>query len=263
MQKSARRLPAMGLLLVALSTLQAAALGAELPDLVERLRPSIVGVGTAYPPRQPLQGKDPITYLGTGFVVGDGHRVITNAHVLPDTLDTDNRQSLAIFAGRGATARVHFAKVLRRDDAHDLALLAFREGPLPAVTLGDSESVREGQDIAFIGYPIGAVLGLYPATHRGIIAAITPVARPMENARHLDPGQIRRLRDTYVAFQLDATAYPGNSGSPLFELEEGRIVGVVNSVLIKNTRETLLSQPSGISYAVPARHVQRLLESVD
>lgn len=237
----------------------AAARADSLPDLIDRVRPSVVGVGAVYPPRQPNRRDDPVVYLGTGFVVGDGRQVVTNDHVLPSDLDTRSNQRLAVFAGRGANAVAYIARVLRRDKVHDLALLAFEGGPLPALELGDSDSVREGQAIAFTGFPIGNVLGLYPATHRGIVAAITPIARPLENARDLDLVQIRRLRNSFDAFQLDATAFPGNSGSPLFELQTGRVVGVINGVIVKESREAILSEPSGISYAIPARHVRDLL----
>lgn len=64
---------------------------------------------------------------------------------------------------------------------------------------------------------------------------------------------------TFAIFQLDATAYPGNSGGPLFDPNTGEVLGVVNMVLIKGTRESALSQPSGISYAIPIRHVKDLL----
>lgn len=233
----------------------------NLPDLVERIRPSVVGVGAVYPPRQPNRRDDPVVYLGSGFVVGNGRQVVTNDHVLPDNLDRSNNQRLAVFVGRGATAMARVATVVRRDRVHDLALLEFAGEALKPVELGDSGAVREGQAVAFTGFPIGNVLGLYPATHRGIVAAITPIARPLENARDLDLVQIRRLRNRFDAFQLDATAYPGNSGSPLFELSSGRVIGVVNGVIVKESREAMLSEPSGISYAIPSRHVHDLLHN--
>ena len=36
--------------------------------------------------------------------------------------------------------------------------------------------------------------------------------------------------------------------------------GVVLLVLVKSTKESALSQPSGITYAVPSRHLQSLLD---
>ena len=60
--------------------------------------------------------------------------------------------------------------------------------------------------------------------------------------------------------QLDATAYPGNSGSPLFDPATGRVLGVINSVLVKGNKEAAIEKPSGISYAIPVRYVHELLK---
>lgn len=236
---------------------------APLPDVIDRVRPGVVGVGTAYPPRQPNRKGDPLTYRGTGFVVGNGRQVVTNAHVIPKELDTDNNESVAVFSGRGAKAMARSAKVIATDSQHDLVLLEIEGGPLPALEIGDSDSVREGQEVAFTGFPIGIVLGLYPVTHRGIIAAITPMARPMENARSLNAAQLSRLRNPFDVFQLDAIAYPGNSGSPVYDPASGRVVGVVNSVFVKESKESVLERPSGISYAIPARFVNSLLRNAE
>jgi hypothetical protein len=37
-------------------------------------------------------------------------------------------------------------------------------------------------------------------------------------------------------------------------------MGVVNSVFIKGSKETVLTDPSGISYAIPASYVGELLK---
>jgi hypothetical protein len=37
------------------------------------------------------------------------------------------------------------------------------------------------------------------------------------------------------------------------------VVGVINSVLVKGTKESALEKPSGITYAIPARFVKALL----
>jgi serine protease Do len=61
-------------------------------------------------------------------------------------------------------------------------------------------------------------------------------------------------------FQLDGTAYPGNSGGPLFDPETGDVLGIVNMVFIKGTRESALTHPSGITYAIPSKFIQQLLQ---
>lgn len=232
---------------------------ADFPDLLERVRPAVVGVGTAYPTRVPLGGKPANELRGTGFVIDDGLTVVTNHHVVPEKLDSERQQIIAVFSGRGDQSQIRVATLLARDPEHDLALLRLEGSPLPALTLARSPEVREGEAIAFTGFPIGAVLGLYPVTHRGIVSAITPMARAVNNARQINPAQLRRLREPYDVLQLDAIAYPGNSGSPVYRPDNGEVVGVINSVFVKESREAVLERPSGISYAIPVEHVHGLL----
>ena len=100
------------------------------------------------------------------------------------------------------------------------------------------------------------------ATHRGNIASLTTAALPAATAQQLDPRALARLREgNFDLLQLDATAYPGNSGGPLLDAETGRVLGIVNMVLVKAGRESALSNPTGITYAVPVRHLHELLKS--
>jgi serine protease Do len=234
---------------------------ADLPAVIERVAPSVVGIGTAFPPRAPTGGKPTRRLLGSGFAVraGDRHYVVTNAHVIPDDLDVVNQENLVVFTGRGASASQRVASVAARDLEHDLALLRYEGIPLPALPLAGDAMIRAGEAVAFTGFPIGAVLGLYPATHSGIVAAITPAARVADRGAELSPEQLRRLRSPYDVYQLDAIAYPGNSGSAVYRAGTGDVIGVVNSVFIKESRENLLARPSGITFAIPVRHLRALL----
>lgn len=225
-----------------------------LPDTIVKIKPSIMGVGTYLPTRRP-----PSRLLGTGFVVGDGTYVVTNAHVVDLKLDASKNERLFVFVSSGKNTRKLEASIAGIDSNHDLAVLKIMES-LPALSLSSKSSVREGEVYAFTGFPIGAVLGLYPVTHRGMISSITPMAIPSSSSAQLDRGIIRRLRDPLTAYQLDATAYPGNSGSPLFDIDTGDVVAVLNMVFVKSTKEDVLSKPSGISYAVPVRYLRPLLE---
>ena len=132
----------------------------------------------------------------------------------------------------------------------------------PPLTLRDSDTVKEGAAIAFTGFPIGGALGFSPVSHRGIVAAVTPIAIPSGNVQQLKGNLIRQLKDGgFNIFQLDATAYPGNSGGPMVDAESGEVVGIINMVVVKGSKESALSQPSGISYAIPANHLRALLAS--
>lgn len=86
------------------------------------------------------------------------------------------------------------------------------------------------------------------------------MAVPVASGRQLTPDMLKRLSDPFMVFQLDAVAYPGNSGSPLYAIETGRVIGVINSVYVKKTKESAISSPSGISYAIPVKHVRALLK---
>jgi S1-C subfamily serine protease len=228
----------------------------ELADTVDKVKASVVAVGTLQATRRP-----PAKFQATAFVVAQGRHVITNAHAIPDFLDTQNRETLAVFIGRGQQVESRLATKVATDPEHDLALLEITGAPLPALRLGESRRLREGQDIAFTGFPIGVVLGLFPVTHTGVISAISPVAIPAPAAGQLDATTLKRLKnEPYEVLQLDATAYPGSSGSPLYEPRTGRVIGVVNKVFVQESKETLLEKPSGITYAIPIRYAQALLK---
>ncbi|MBA3777460.1 MAG: serine protease [Betaproteobacteria bacterium] len=97
-----------------------------------------------------------------------------------------------------------------------------------------------------------------------MIASITPIALPGVTAQQLDARLIRRLQSgAFSVFQLDATAYPGNSGSPLYDIETGAVIGIMNMVFVKGTKEAMLSQPSGISFAVPVQFLHELLQTTN
>jgi S1-C subfamily serine protease len=235
------------------------ALAADAVDTIARVRPSIVGVGSLERTRQP-----PFQFRGTGFVIADGLTVVTNAHVLPPLLDAARAEVLAIAIPASGTtaAAIREATRIAVDYNSDVALLKLSGTPMPALRLRDSGPVREGQEILLTGYPIGTVLGLIPATHRGIVAAITPIAIPQGRAGDLNAAVVRRLgSDPFPVFQLDATAYPGNSGSPIYDPATGDVLGIVNMVFVKGTKESALTQPSGITYAVPSAHIEALLRS--
>ncbi len=227
-----------------------------LPDTIARLKPSVLVVGTYKATDRPR-----FQLRGTGFAVGDGRTVVTNAHVLPEQVGSDAPALTVQVRQPAGEWEMRAARVLGTDPARDLALLRVDGAAIPAMRIGDSATVREGEDLAFMGFPVGGVLGFSVVTHRAMVSSITAAALPSPSSSRLSEQAIRSLRGgVFDIFQLDATAYPGNSGGPLFRAATGEVVGVVNMVLIKGTRESALSHPSGISYAIPARHVVELMD---
>lgn len=230
-------------------------LASGLPETIKKVKPSVVAVGTFAPMRQPRS-----VFHGTGWVVADGRHVVTNYHVVNQRLDTKKNEAHAVFVPRaGKQAKAFKAQTVAYDKRHDLCLLKVEGIKLPALKLGHAAGVEEGKLYALTGFPIGMVLGLRPVTHRGIVSAITPIAIPAISGKQLTQQMLGHLSTPFDVFQLDATAYPGNSGSPLYEIDNGKVVGVVNSVFVKGSKESVLEKPSGISYAIPVTHVYDLL----
>lgn len=227
---------------------------ADVADTLESIKPGIVGVGSFHPTRSPRAN-----LRGTGFVVDDGRYVVSSAHIFTGQLDSEKNETWAVLTGRDRQMTVRNARIVLRDTARDLILLRFEGEPLPALKLAQSDVVREGWQLYFTGYPIGSILGLNPSTHRAGLAAVVPIYTPVPAAFQLNPRVLKQARAQYEIYELDAIAYPGNSGSPVWHPETGEVVGVVNSVFVKGTKETALTAPSGISYAIPVKWVRDLL----
>lgn len=245
------------------ATLSATQAHADLASTISQVKPAIAMVGSYKATNSPR-----FALRGTGFVVGDGtqsqgNRLVTNAHVLVPPGDVDPDAALVVqLRVNNNSWQTRPAEVLEVDVLHDLALLRFAGPASAAFKVRNSDTVQEGQSVAFMGFPIGGALGFSPVTHRATVSSIAAAALPTPTAGQLNAKVIRNVRSNkpFDIFQLDGTAYPGNSGGPLFDPDNGEVLGVVNMVLIKGTRESALSSPSGISYAVPSRYVLELME---
>ncbi len=226
----------------------------SLADTISLIKPSLVAIGTFQKTRNPQY-----LFKGTGFVAGNGKQVVTNNHVIPMELDHENRETLAVFSGEGKRFQVIPADLIKRDKRHELALLEITQA-LPVLKLADNNTRPDGSDIAITGFPLGMLLGLYPVTHKGIVAANVPLAIPPASQKNLTADMIRALRNPFRVYQLDITAYPGNSGSPVYDPVNGQVIAVVNSVYIKGKKESALSEPTGITYAIPVKFVRQLFD---
>lgn len=242
---------------LAASTVPRVAAAPDLVRLAASAKRSVCSVGTFSPLDNPR-----FTFRGTGFFVGSGNTVVTCWHVLPQARPGDavgGRLVVQLATGDG-TFEHRDADVTASDRLHDLAVLRIAGPAQPTLAVAEPENVQEGANVVFVGFPIGGVLGFSPVIHRGIVSSLVSSSAPPPTAQRLTPGAVRQAREgAFVLVQLDATAYPGNSGGPLLDVESGQVVGVISMVLLKGTRESALSNPSGISYAVPARYLSPLL----
>jgi len=226
--------------------------GHSVTDVIAKVKPSVVGVGL-----YDAMGAQTHQLYGSGFVFGDGTYVATNYHVISKELDRQKVQYHIVFSGTGRKPQIHKAEIIAKDRDHDLAILKLTTALTP-LKLANSSYVADGTEVLLTGFPIGAVLGLYPATHRGIVAATTPDVIPTAHSSRLSIKMLDRLEKKFMIYQLDITAYPGNSGSPLYAADSGEVVGILNKVFVKESKESVLDKPSGISYAIPVKYLTQL-----
>jgi serine protease Do len=226
---------------------------ADVPAVIAAVRPSVLPIGRLDPLASPR-----FAFRGTAFVVGDGRYVVSNSHVVAaDAPASDWVVQRTLPTGALEMRRL---QLVQRDTDHDLVLMRVGGEPLPPLRLAPDDRLREGLDILFVGFPIAGVLGFQPVTHRGMVASLAPMSLPAPNAARLDERAITSLRrGIFDIAQLDATAYPGNSGGPVLDAATGEVVAVINMVLVRGGRESALTHPSGISYAIPARWVREML----
>jgi S1-C subfamily serine protease len=177
--------------------------------VVDTVSPAVVTVGGSR--RQDRGGS------GSGFLITPDGFALTNSHVV------GGRTKLTAVTFDGDSIE---ADLIGDDPDTDLALLRLHARELPAVTLGESETLRVGQLLIAIGSP----LGLQSTVSTGIVSA---VGRSMR-------GQLGRLIENVV--QHTAPLNPGNSGGPLVD-SRGRVVGINTAVI---------AMAQGLGFAVPS-----------
>ena len=220
-----------------------ARLSDDLQALVARVRPAVAQVlVTGYAPtsERPLLARQRAG--GSGVVVDADGYVVTNLHVvegarrievvLPPPLGPPGG-GRSVVKGSGRTLG---AVVVGVDRETDLAVLLVPEKGLPALTLGDSETLQPGQLVVALGSP----MGLEGSVTMGVVSA---------TARQLEP------ESPMIYVQTDASINPGNSGGPLIDLQ-GRVLGI-NTLILSQSGGS-----EGIGFAAPSNIVRNVFEQI-
>lgn len=168
----------------------------------------------------------PVTYTGTGFVVHPDGFLLTCAHLI----DFGMADKITVTLD----GKRYDASVLDYDNSRDLALLQIQAQGLPALPLADSNTVRLGEEIRAVGFPLQDIAGVGIKMTRGSIAGITSIR-------------------TQKTFQIDAPVNDGNSGGPIVN-DRGEAVGIVNAKLKVEGIE-------GVGFAVPVNYARTLLRN--
>jgi S1-C subfamily serine protease len=176
----------------------------------------------------------------TGFSVNKSGLIVTNRHVVTDSVGSHASRIFVKFANTRDWKHAHLVKLDSHADS-DLALIQIDEpGVYPAVRgVAHTVDTRVGAAIAAIGFPLGTDIPM-EGTGNDFAAKTS-----------LTIGTVSK--SVADVLQIDAFASHGSSGSPVVD-GHGHVVGVV------------FGGPPGaegrIVYAVPANKITSLIESV-
>lgn len=168
---------------------------------------------------------------GTGFFVSSNGLIITNKHVV-----ADKNADYTVFFGKDGK---YNAKVVSVDEAEDIALLKIEGSGFPALTLGNSDSVRLGQTAIAIGNALGEFKNTVSV---GVISGLS------RTVTATGPSGTETIKNV---FQTDAAINPGNSGGPLINLK-GEVVAI-------NT--AIASGAENIGFAIPINKARKIINS--
>lgn len=200
--------------------------------LVKKVSPSVVSIiaetGSGNSPfRANTQS------AGSGIIVSKDGYILTNNHVVR------NVDQVSIVLADGTTHEN--VKKIGSDPLNDVAFLKVDGvNNLTAATLGDSSTVRVGQDVVAIGNSLGqyqntVTSGIISGTGRPVVAQ--------------DGTSVENLTDL---LQTDAAINPGNSGGPLLNLS-GQVIGINTAVA---------QDAQGIGFAIPINSTKGMLKGV-
>ncbi len=164
---------------------------------------------------------------GSGFLVDDSGRILTNNHVVAGAEELEVTLT---------DQSKYKARVLARDAANDVALIQI--GPrkkLPFLRLGDSDPLQVGQKVLAIGNPFG----LEGTLTTGVISSL---------GRSLQDESGRTLENM---IQTDAAINPGNSGGPLLD-SHGNVIGINTAIYGPGSN-------IGIGFALPINRAKLML----
>ncbi|MGB0371176.1 MAG: S1C family serine protease [Opitutales bacterium] len=202
------RLPSLLLCLAGIQLLSFARAEQTLPELFDRLNPTVVTIYTQKSVPAPFgQGFETKEQgLGSGVIIADTGKILTASHVVYDADDIE------VELLNGQRVKAYIVAASRLADVALIQLMGNVQG-LPHAPLGDSDQARIGESI----FVIGAPYGLEHSLTRGIISQKTRQETKISGL--ISPEFI----------QTDAAINKGNSGGPMFN-NDGEVIGIVSHI---------------------------------
>jgi serine protease Do len=180
---------------------------------------------------------------GSGVVLSADGYIVTNAHVVANArkvrVRIPNEAPGGADGGNGAiqpSGKMLEATVVGVDRETDLAVIRVDRSDLAPLSLGDSDSLHQGQLVMAFGNP----LGLENSVSMGVVSSV---------ARQIKPD------DTMIYIQTDAPINPGNSGGPLVDAD-GRVMGLNTFILSQS------GGSEGLGFAIPSNIIRNVYQQI-
>ena len=172
---------------------------------------------------------------GSGFIITSDGYILTNYHVISGS----KAVTVATY-----DHNTYDAKVIGYDASNDIAVIKIDAENLKPVTLGDSDTLRVGENVYAIGNPLGE---LTFSLTGGIVSALS---RNVQT----EAGTSMSL------IQTDCAINSGNSGGALFNTR-GEVIGITNA---KYSSSGMSSEAEidNIGFAIPINSVKRIVTSI-
>ncbi|MEV0491838.1 S1C family serine protease [Streptomyces atratus] len=210
---------------------------------------------------------------GSGVIITSDGEIVTNNHVIAGASTIKVTLS---------TGRTYTAKVVGTDADKDLALIKLDGASgLKTATLGDSSSLKVGDQVVAIGSPEGltgtVTSGIVSALNRDVTVAKDSDSGqgqgqqggggsdwPFEFGGQQFNGDTGNSTTTYKAIQTDASLNPGNSGGALINMK-GEIIGI-NSAMYSASSSAGSNSSSagsvGLGFAIPVNTLKADLDTL-
>jgi len=217
---------------------------------IKQTKPSIVAIGFSPNPNQ-------VSIIGSGFSITNNGRILSCNHLFNklEPQQIANLKAMVMTEQGIDKYRWLPLSIINRDTDNDLAILQvsdYQKTLLRPLKLGNSDEIDVGNDVYFIGFPYAAQLindgfGVTLIVNRGVISNIK------------NPITDLTMRNWII---IDAISNPGNSGCPLLNKKNNKVIGVMSiSFRIQSqTNNTLdIREPMHICAAKPINLAQSLL----
>ena len=191
------------------------------------------GFSLPVPRRQTTQPQEIKQDIGSGFVIDGSGLVVTNKHVVSDP----DAEYLIV----DKSDKEYKVSKIYRDPANDLAILKVEGLSAPAMSLGNSDSLKVGQQVIAIGTALGEF------RHTVTTGVVSGLGRGIE-AGDMFGSSSEALENV---IQTDAAINPGNSGGPLLD-GNGQVIGV---------NVAMSAQGQNIGFALPINLIKASLDN--